>query len=234
MKKLLLSLAFAAAVICVVAQEAQKEPTLRNLKLMVRNPRGKVIRELPVMILVKGTTTPQTLDKFGNRFLRVAETDTLSLILDKEIYEFPVAGLDSLYVVFKNGNRFAGIKRDDVMLDVGYGRVSKRDNTNAVSYLDMAGVEAYSDLRTYIAGRVPGVQFIKGELVIRGINSLNSGIEALIVVDGIVMQSFEQVNGMLSPSNVESISVLKDASAAIYGSRGSNGVVLITTKTGQK
>ncbi len=238
MKKSLFLLVFVLAAFSAGAQDTQEvksEPALRNLKLMARNSRGKVIRDLPVTAFVKGTAAPQTLDRFGNRFFRVAETDTLSLVMGKEIYEFPVAGLDSLYVVFKNGNRFAGVKRgdSDVMVDVGYGRISIEDNTNAVGYMNMAGVEGYNDLRSYIAGRVAGVQFINGELVIRGINSINSGIEALIVVDGMAMQSFEQVNGMLSPNDVKSISVLKDASAAIYGSRGANGVMLITTKTGR-
>ncbi len=117
--------------------------------------------------------------------------------------------------------------------ETGYGKVPGRINTTSITQLDMAGSYSYSDLKSYIQGRVPGVRFLGDNLIIRGINSINSSIDALVVVDGVAVSSFADANAMIAPSDVASISVLKDAGATgIYGMRGSNGVVLITTKKG--
>lgn len=237
MKKLFLLL---SAVLSVLSTEAQEtDPAERDLKLMVRNRKGKVMQDLEFRVQIKGANhRAESLDRFGNRFFRISDSDTLLLFTGAgDIYEIPTAGLDSVYLVFKNRNRLAGMARrgenGPEMVDIGYGTISKQQNTNSVSQLDMSGADVYSDLHSYIQGRVAGVSFMGDQLIIRGVNSINSGIEALIVVDGVAMQNFATVNSMISPRDVASISVLKDAgSTAIYGVRGSNGVVLITTKKG--
>ena len=81
-----------------------------------------------------------------------------------------------------------------------------------------------------IRGRFAGVQIINGEIIIRGINSINSSNAALIIVDGI--PSDGSILNTIPPVQVKSINIIKDGSSAIYGSRGSNGVVLIETKRG--
>ncbi len=115
---------------------------------------------------------------------------------------------------------------------VGYGHVSDRDKLNAVANLNNSDVDfsQYSNMYDLIRGRFGGVQIINGEIIIRGINSINSSSAALIVVDG--MSSNSSVLNSLSPGNVKNISVIKDGGAAIYGSRGANGVVIIETKLG--
>lgn len=120
----------------------------------------------------------------------------------------------------------------DEEINIGYGTVKRRDNTSAVSTIDTSSIQTYTDLRSYIVGRAAGVSFDNlGRLIIRGVNTINSNPEALVVVDGLPASSFSDVNSWLSPNDVESISVLKDAGAsAIYGTRGANGVLLITTK----
>jgi TonB-dependent SusC/RagA subfamily outer membrane receptor len=132
----------------------------------------------------------------------------------------------------KNGVIVVTLKYETV--DTGYGqRVKKNKNTSSVSSVDMRDSYAYSDLKSYMRGRVAGVSFIGDKLVIRGVNSINSDIDALILVDGVPVGSFADANAMINPSDVASISVLKDAGAtSIYGVRGSNGVVLIATKRG--
>ena len=71
----------------------------------------------------------------------------------------------------------------------------------------------------------------KSRVVIRGLSTINASSDPLYVVDGVVMENFDLVN----PNDIESIEVLKDASAAaIYGARGANGVILVTTKRGNK
>lgn len=218
--------------------EENSESAERSLKLMVRNMKGNVIRDLDVVALIKGSSEPLQLDRFGNRFFRITDADTLILVAPGNIYEFPVAGYDSLYVVFRNRSKITGIAPRDgkgELIDIGYGTVSRKNNTGAVSTVDMSLAYTYTNLKDYIKARVAGVTFINDDLIIRGQNSLYSSNDALILVDGIQMQSFAAVNEIVSPNDVASITVLKDAgTTAIYGSRGANGVVLIATKKGGK
>lgn len=115
---------------------------------------------------------------------------------------------------------------------IGYGYVRDGEKLNAVASLNNDDVDfsMYTNMYELIRGRFAGVQVSNGEIIIRGNNSINSGTSALIVVDGVPSSS--SVLSALPPSQVKSINILKDGSAAIYGSRGANGVVLIETKKG--
>jgi TonB-dependent SusC/RagA subfamily outer membrane receptor len=115
---------------------------------------------------------------------------------------------------------------------IGYGHVKDVDKLNAVSNLNNKDVDfsMYSNMFELIRGRFAGVQVVNGEIIIRGINSINSSSAALIVVDGVPTSS--SVLNSIPPVQVKSVNVIKDGSAAIYGSRGANGVVLIETKKG--
>ncbi len=115
---------------------------------------------------------------------------------------------------------------------IGYGHVTDRDKLNAVANLNNNDVDfsQYSNMYDLIRGRFASVQIMNGDIIIRGINSINSSSAALIVVDGVPNNS--SILNAISPSNVKSISVIKDGSAAIYGSRGANGVLIIETKRG--
>ncbi|TNF46103.1 MAG: TonB-dependent receptor [Bacteroidetes bacterium] len=115
---------------------------------------------------------------------------------------------------------------------IGYGHVKDVDKLNAVSNLNNKDVDfsMYSNMFELIRGRFAGVQVVNGEIIIRGVNSINSSSAALIVVDGVPTSS--SVLSSIPPVQVKSINVIKDGSAAIYGSRGANGVVLIETKKG--
>lgn len=115
---------------------------------------------------------------------------------------------------------------------IGYGHVSDKNKLNAVANLNKNDVDfsQYNDIYELIRGRFAGVQIINNEIIIRGINSINSSSAALIVVDGITVD--ESVLQSIPPNQVENIDILKDGSAAIYGSRGANGVVLIETRRG--
>ena len=209
----------------------------RNFKLMVRNKKGRAISDSDVRFQVQGTSGSVAPDRFGNRYFQVTDADTIIVLAGMNIYEIPTAGLDSLQIVMSGKNKVQGYirpGRDNEMINVGYGTISQRNNTSSVSSLDMKGASTYTDLKSYMQGRVAGIVFNGDQLVIRGANSINSSIEALIVVDGMAMSSFAAVNELINPRDIKSISVLKDAgSAAMYGVRGANGVVLITTKTGK-
>lgn len=117
---------------------------------------------------------------------------------------------------------------------VGYGYVDEDELINSISHMGPENEDFcnYSDIFELIRGRLPGVE-VRGrghgaEVVIRGTNSLNLSSCALYVVDGIVVSSISHI----SPCNVASIDVIKDAGSSIYGSRGANGAVLIETKKG--
>jgi TonB-linked SusC/RagA family outer membrane protein len=122
---------------------------------------------------------------------------------------------------------------------VGYGTQLKKDVLGAVSSIKAKDIEVISPVGVLDAmqGRLAGVQILTNngpgvgaEIKIRGISTLNAGADPLFVVDG---QQLESIDG-LNPNDIESIEVLKDgASAAIYGSRSANGVVIITTKKGK-
>ena len=123
----------------------------------------------------------------------------------------------------------------DEQVNLGYGSVSKDELTYSVNQLnvDDREVSSYGNIWDYMRSKVPGVEIGPAtgggmpSIVIRGKSSLNASNEPLILLDGMETNDIST----LSPSDVASISVLKDASASIYGSRGANGVILITTKS---
>ena len=127
-------------------------------------------------------------------------------------------------------------------MEVGYGSVDKTQYAGSISTVD--GEEAQAahprSLADMLRGRAAGVEVsdVSGGGVrvrIRGNRSLTGGNDPLYVIDDQVIQTIDGVLYGINPYDVQSISVLKDASAtAIYGSRGSNGVILITTKRGTK
>lgn len=118
--------------------------------------------------------------------------------------------------------------------NLGYIQVSKDDNLHSISKVkvDNEEIGSYTNIFDYLRGRVPGVQIgppVAGgtpSITVRGINSINSSTEPLILVDGLEMSD---VSG-LNPYDVASVDVLKDASTSLYGVRGANGVIIITTK----
>lgn len=109
------------------------------------------------------------------------------------------------------------------------------------SRLASGGVERnYLNFESTIEGKEPGVQFdhssgdptVSPSMIIRGINSLNANTYPLIILDGM---AYDGPLNMINPNDIESVKVLKNASeTAIYGMRGANGVVVITTKKGKK
>lgn len=123
---------------------------------------------------------------------------------------------------------------ENELVDLGYGKVRRKDVTSSVSKVsvDEKTVTSYSDMGTYLMGRVPGLTVTKtGEgyrYSIRSSDTIYGNTEPLFVVDGVRVDDISYLN----PSDVDHVEVLKDAaSASIYGTQGGNGVILITTKT---
>jgi TonB-dependent SusC/RagA subfamily outer membrane receptor len=138
------------------------------------------------------------------------------------------------------GQRPAPSAARDDSVQVGYGKQARRDVTGAISSIDgdaarQATATSFADL---IEGRVPGLEVRRlsnGRVAvrIRGARSINGSGDPLYVVDGVPRQSPDGAFPDLDPREIQSIEVLKDAgSLAVYGSRGANGVILITMKKG--
>ena len=127
---------------------------------------------------------------------------------------------------------------DNGSINVGYDAVKADKLTYSVSQVDTPENEmaAYTSIWDYLRSRVPGLvigQASPGstpDISIRGIGSASSSTQPLIILDG---QETADIS-FLNPADVASVSVLKDSSASIYGSRGANGVILITTKSARE
>ena len=205
---------------------------------------GKVTDEkgggLPgVTVVVKGTTQGTNTDTDGNFRLTVPNANSV-LVFSFVGYarqEIAVGSQASLTVSLVPDN--TALKE---VVVVGYGTQQRRDITSSVATIDMrdVGAQPANNPNQILQGRAPGVAVKQtsgapgGEfqVLVRGIGSLGAGSDPLYVIDGLVVGT--SVGQNLNPNDIASISILKDAaSTAIYGARGSNGVVLITTKQAQ-
>ena len=112
-------------------------------------------------------------------------------------------------------------------VNLGYQMVKKKDSTASTSTVKINRGSGYTNIYEYLQGRVAGVEVNGTTIRIRGERSINSSNDPLLIVDGMAVSDISGI----SPEEVQSVDVLKDAaSTAIYGSRGANGVILITTR----
>lgn len=199
---------------------------------------GKVVDEkgeelIGVSVKVKGTTRGASTDVTGSFKLTAPENATLIFTyVGYQTMEVPLQGRKTLRVVLKGSNS----QLDEVVV-IGYGTVKKKDLTGPVSSVSANVIAAapVSSALEAVSGRLPGVQITTTEgspdaemvVRVRGGGSITGNNAPLYIVDGFPVNSISDI----APSDIETIDVLKDASsAAIYGSRGANGVVLVTTK----
>ena len=190
-------------------------------------------------VVVKGTTNGTITDFDGNYTIEgVSANDVLVIsYIGYLSQEVPVGNQSMIKVTLKEDTQTL----DEVVV-VGYGTMKKSDVTGSISTAkgdDLVKNQSFSALDN-LRGKVSGVNIFSNSsqpgaysnrVVIRGIATINSSSNPLYVVDGVVMENFDLVN----PNDIESMEVLKDASAAaIYGARGANGVIMVTTKRGKK
>lgn len=181
-------------------------------------------------IEVKSTKLVYKTDTLGHFAVEVSEDDKLK-ISAKGFVTNKIKLNENTKFVAANIKLKPGEKSREYA--IGYGYVKDAEKLNAVSQMTSRDVDfsQYSNMYELIRGRFSGVQVhSNGDIVIRGVNSINLSSSALIVVDGIPTD--KSVLNSISPVNVSSINIIKDGSSAIYGSRGANGVVVIETKKG--
>lgn len=190
-----------------------------------------------------GTVSTKT-DAEGNFTLKGVAADAVLLITHQSYVQKEVSSATDLSAI---ALELSDTNLDEVVV-VGYGRVQKRDLTGSVSTISAAKVKdlPVASIEQKLIGQIPGLRISSptgmpgggGNVKIRGTGSVTAGNNPLYVVDGFAIsntsgQVYNPLN-VISPDDIESVSVLKDASStAIYGSRGSNGVIVITTKRGK-
>lgn len=188
-------------------------------------------------VMVKGTSNGVIADIDGKYALKAKEGDVLQVLFTGFVTEEVTVGKsDKINFLLREDRQLL----DEVVV-IGYGQTKKSDLTGAVTNIkmnDLKDVPAYS-VDNAMQGRVAGAEIMSttGEpgatttIRIRGTRSVEANNEPLIVVDGVV-DAIEDLND-INPADIESLTVLKDASStAIYGARGANGVILVTTKQG--
>lgn len=195
-------------------------------------------------VMVKGTTNGTITDMDGKFSLEVEVGATLQIsYIGYANQEIKVGNQKTLSITLKEDS-----KALEELVVVGYGTMKKSDLTGAVANVDQENIKNISTatIDQKLVGQIAGVQIqqVSGapgsgtSIKIRGAGSIGAGNDPLYVVDGMPYSSgFDQnMNPLnfISPNDIESITVLKDASStAIYGSRGANGVIMITTKRGE-
>lgn len=227
----------------------ENRPTQRKITGKVVDDKGEAV--IGASVQLAGSSSVGTITDINGSFTLDDIPDTGSLVFSFIGYRTlnkPVKGSDFTKVILHENSKLL----DEVVV-VGYGTQRKRDVTTSISSIrasEIADVPATS-LEQALVGRMAGVQITQPngtpgagfDIKVRGVGTVTAGSSPLYVIDGVPLSDdVGDATGItVSPlasietSDIESIEVLKDASAAaIYGSRGSNGVVIITTKQGKQ
>lgn len=219
----------------IINKQARTVSSTKNISGVVKDETGEPV--IGANVVVKGTTNGTVTDMNGRYSLEVPEGGVLQIsYIGYNTQEVKVGSGDVVNVSLREDSETL----DEVVV-IGYGTVKKSDLTGAVGSVQMKDVSqvGITSADRALQGQIAGVQVNArtgqpGESMmirVRGSNSLAGGNEPLYVIDGMPV---EKMNSDINPEDILSMEVLKDASStAIYGSRGANGVVMITTKRGR-
>lgn len=207
----------------------------KKIKGTVKDMSGEPI--IGANVIIKGTSVGSVTDIDGNYELDASSTATLQFSYIGYITRDVYVGNQTVI----NVDLIEDSQAIDEVVVVGYGVQRKSDVTGSISVAkaeDILKQQSFSALDG-LKGKASGVNVFSNSgqpggssrVIIRGVGTINSSSEPLYVVDGVVMEDFKYLN----PNDIERIEVLKDASSsAIYGARGANGVIMVTTKRGTK
>ncbi|WFE82733.1 TonB-dependent receptor [Parabacteroides chongii] len=218
----------------IITKQAKAVSETKKISGIVKDERGEPV--IGANVVVKGTTNGTVTDMDGKYTLEVPVGGVLQIsYIGYNTQEVKVGSVNVVNISLREDSEAL----DEVVV-IGYGTVKKSDLTGAVGSVQMKDVSqvGITSADRALQGQIAGVQVNArtgqpGEAMmirVRGSNSLAGGNEPLYVIDGMPV---EKMNSDINPEDILSMEVLKDASStAIYGSRGANGVVMITTKRG--
>lgn len=210
----------------------------QNIKVqgVVKDQSGETV--IGATVTQKGTSNATVTDIDGNFTLSVPTNSTLTIsYIGYASQEVAVNGKTTFDIVLKDDSQLL----NEVVV-VGYGTMDKKELTSAISHVGEKDFLTVSSLdpSMMIQGKVAGVSITntgsgdpnnQASIQIRGVSSRSAGLGPLIVIDGVPGGNLTNIN----PNDIASFDVLKDgAASAIYGTRGSNGVIVVTTKKGSK
>lgn len=214
---------------------ARTQQSTLIVKGQVKSNTGEEL--IGVSVLEKGSATGTITDFDGNYSLEVSQSNA--------ILAFSYIGFETQEVALNHRTQLDITLQEEVagldeVIVVAYGTQKKSSVTGSISVINSEKLNTATspNINAMLQGKVPGVQVLNtsgqpgqaATIRIRGKGTLNSSVDPLWVVDGVVSGTGAQLN----PNEIETISVLKDAAAtALYGSRATNGVILVTTKTGR-
>ena len=228
-KNLMLSMLMLLMPLSLLAQEIKVQG-------VVKDPTGETV--IGATVMQKGTNNGAVTDVDGNFTLTVPSNATLTIsYIGYATQEIAVNGKTEFSIVMEDDSQAL----NEVVV-VGYGTMDKKELTSAIAHVGEKDFLTVSSLdpSMMIQGKVAGVSITntgsgdpnnQASIQIRGVSSRSAGLGPLIVIDGVPGGNLTNIN----PNDIASFDVLKDgAASAIYGTRGSNGVIVVTTKKGSK
>jgi len=207
---------------------------------------GRVVDEekLPmpgVSVYIKGTTTGSISDLDGNYEIRIGDMEEPVLVFSYVGYETEEIPVKQQRVI--NLELKPGYKAIDEVVIIGYGTANKEELTSAIIQVDESNFKSgpSNNPIELIKGKVPGLSVVNQagndpnaspQVNLRGIGTISANNEPLVIIDGVYSNVPDLY--LLNANDIESFNILKDAaSTAIYGTRGSNGVIIVKTKSGK-
>lgn len=225
----------------IIINKSEKLEVIIQTSDVSGNIKGKDGQPLPgVNIIIEGTSTGTQSDFDGNYSIKAKNGDILS---------FSYIGFETQKVTIGDSTTINLIMIEetsslDEVVVIGYGTQKRSNLTSAISSVDIKELEnrPVNSITEMLSASVPGLNITVGssapnanpDINIRGFTGLNTSGAPLVIVDGVPLDNSDDIK-YINAQDVESVSVLKDASAtAVYGSRAPNGAILITTKSGTK
>lgn len=223
MKKLIFSIMISVfACVAVFAQEQKAVP----FNGVVADILGQPLKGAKVWVVDPNYyTTTDKKGKFG--LTNVQPTDTLHVKYKKQLYLIPVDTMKSVRVRLGDELKYE-VRQDEELVNTGFGFVKRRESCNSSTGIsgEVLVRTGRIDLMEALQGLVPGLTIINGKAVIRGLATIYGSSDPLLIVDGVEVETLSYVNVY----SVDRVEVLKDAN--LYGAKGANGAILVTTKRG--
>ena len=223
MKKLIFSIMISIFACVAVFAQKQKDVPFNGV---VADLLGQPLKGARVWVVDPNYyTTTDKKGKFG--LTNVQPTDTLHVKYKKQLYLIPVDTMKSVRVRLGDELKYE-VRQDEELVNTGYGFVKRRESCNSTTGIsgEVLVRTGRIDLMEALQGLVPGLTITNGKAIIRGLATINGSPDPLFLVDGVEVESLSFVNVYV----VDRVEVLKDAN--MYGVKGANGAILVTTKRG--